>query len=88
MTYLFGLLPTIPRCLMDLRLSFPKRIALTHVVRFMRFLILILNLIRILWTMSKKDVLKVVLTVVKYGITLVLGFLGGSSPEVSQLLGM
>lgn len=54
----------------------------------MRLLILILNLIRILWIMNKKDILKVVLTVVKYGITLVLGFLGGSTPEVSQLLGM
>lgn len=38
--------------------------------------------------MSKKDIIKVVLTVVKYGITLILGFLGGSTPEVSQLLGI
>lgn len=28
--------------------------------------------------MSKKTVIKVVLTIVKYGITLVLGYLGGS----------
>lgn len=84
----FGLLAIIRRCLMNSKKSFPNRIALTHVVRYMRFLVVIVNLIRILWIMSKKDILKVVLTVVKYGITLILGFLGGSSPEVSQLLGL
>ena len=38
--------------------------------------------------MSKKEVLKVVLTVVKYGITLFLGYLGGSSDSVNTLLGL
>lgn len=35
--------------------------------------------------MSKSNVLKVILTVVKYGVTLVLGYLGGSG-DVSNLM--
>ena len=37
--------------------------------------------------MSKKEVFKVILTIAKYGITLLLGYLGGSSDSVNTLLG-
>ena len=35
--------------------------------------------------MSKKVVAKVVLTILKYGITLVLGYLGGSEDVINQI---
>lgn len=41
----------------------------------------------ILTIMSKKDVVKVILTVVKYGITLLLGYLGGSSDSINSVFG-
>ena len=37
--------------------------------------------------MSKKEVVKVILIVVKYGITLLLGYLGGSSDSINSVLG-
>ena len=46
---------------------------------------LIQKLIRILLIMNKAKVLKVVLTIIKYGITLILGYLGGSEDFVNQL---
>ena len=48
------------------------------------------SLIRILTlslkSMSKKVILKGILTVVKYTVTLLLGYLGGSSDVVSNLM--
>lgn len=46
---------------------------------------MIQKLIRILLIMNKAKVLKVVLTIIKYGITLILGYLGGSEDVVNQL---
>lgn len=38
--------------------------------------------IKVLLVMDKKSIIKVVLTVIKYGITLVLGYLGGASDVI------
>lgn len=46
---------------------------------------MIQKLIWILLIMNKARVLKVVLTIIKYGITLILGYLGGSEDVVNQL---
>lgn len=37
-------------------------------------------------TMNSKEVVKLVLTIVKYGITLVLGYLGGSEDIINQIV--
>ena len=57
-------------------------------VFFMMSATMIQKLIRILLIMNKTKVIKLVLTIVKYGITLILGYLGGSgdfSSVVSNL---
>lgn len=36
--------------------------------------------------MDKKNIVKVILTVIKYGITLVLGYLGGNSDSVNDVV--
>lgn len=36
--------------------------------------------------MDKKNIVKVILTVIKYGITLVLGYLGGNSDTVNDVV--
>ena len=43
------------------------------------------KLIRILFIMNKAKVVKLVLTIVKYGITLILGYLGGSEDIINQV---
>ena len=43
------------------------------------------KLIRILLIMNKAKVVKLVLTIVKYGITLILGYLGGSEDIINQV---
>ena len=47
---------------------------------------MIQKLIKILVIMNKAKIVKLVLTIVKYGITLVLGYLGGSEDVVSNLI--
>lgn len=37
-------------------------------------------------SMNSKEIVKLVLTIVKYGITLVLGYLGGSEDIISQIV--
>ena len=46
---------------------------------------MIQKLIRVLLIMNKAKVVKLVLTVVKYGITLILGYLGGSEDIINQV---
>ena len=43
------------------------------------------KLIRILLIMNKAKIVKLVLTIVKYGITLILGYLGGSEDIINQV---
>ena len=47
---------------------------------------MIQKLIKILVIMNKAKIVKLVLTIVKYGITLVLGYFGGSEDVVSNLI--
>ena len=47
---------------------------------------MIQKLIKILVIMNKAKILKVVLTIVKYGITLILGYLGGSEDIVNNIM--
>lgn len=42
--------------------------------------------IKLILIMKKKNVIKLVLTIVKYGITLILGYLGGSSETISDVV--
>ena len=54
-------------------------------VFFMMSATMIQKLIRILLIMNKTKVIKLVLTIVKYGITLILGYLGGSEDIINQV---
>ena len=54
-------------------------------VFFMMSVTMIQKLIRILLIMNKAKVVKLVLTIVKYGITLILGYLGGSEDIINQV---
>ena len=54
-------------------------------VFFMMSATMIQKLIRILLIMNKAKVIKLVLTIVKYGITLILGYLGGSEDIINQV---
>lgn len=53
-------------------------------IYLVRIIILLFNLIKLL--MEKKSVFKIVLTVIKYAVTIVLGYLVGDTEVIDNLL--